>query len=251
MSIASEITRLQNAKASIKTSIENKGVTVPSATKLDGYSTLIDSIQTGITPTGTISITSNGTVDVTNYASAEVDVPTVDLSWLGSATPTPNVRNLFYDLANGTVEHGEFTLASTPTNTQVDLFTLQNITAPCRDIVFIDKAFYQGDSTLPNSDAIGFMWFSKSFLNPARETALGSDYPSYGFLVWGITQTSTAGGFGGTASANRFDNSTAIARGFFEWSGQTLKWRSQYGGTSYTTFIAGRTYIWFAGGDSE
>ena len=47
MSIATEITRLQNAKASIKTSIENKGVTVPSSTKLDGYSTLIDSIQTG------------------------------------------------------------------------------------------------------------------------------------------------------------------------------------------------------------
>lgn len=47
MSISTEITRLQNAKASIKTSIESKGVTVPSATKLDGYSTLIDSIQTG------------------------------------------------------------------------------------------------------------------------------------------------------------------------------------------------------------
>lgn len=74
MSISTEITRLQNAKASIKTSIESKGVTVPSATKLDGYSTLIDSIQTGITPTGTISITSNGTVDVTNYASADVNV---------------------------------------------------------------------------------------------------------------------------------------------------------------------------------
>lgn len=74
MSIATEITRLQNAKTSIKTSIENKGVTVPSATKLDGYSTLIDSIQTGIIPTGTISITTNGIVDVTNYASADVNV---------------------------------------------------------------------------------------------------------------------------------------------------------------------------------
>lgn len=47
MSIATEITRLQTAKANIKTSIENKGVTVPSATTLDGYPALIDSIQTG------------------------------------------------------------------------------------------------------------------------------------------------------------------------------------------------------------
>lgn len=47
MSIASEITRLQNAKASIKTSIEGKGVTVPSSTTLDGYAALITSIPTG------------------------------------------------------------------------------------------------------------------------------------------------------------------------------------------------------------
>lgn len=47
MSIASEISRLQSAKADIKTSIEAKGVTVPSATTLDGYSTLIDQISGG------------------------------------------------------------------------------------------------------------------------------------------------------------------------------------------------------------
>lgn len=47
MSIASEITRLQNAKSSIKTSIEGKGVTVPSSTTLDGYAALITSIPTG------------------------------------------------------------------------------------------------------------------------------------------------------------------------------------------------------------
>lgn len=47
MSIADQITRLQNAKASIKTSIENKGVTVSDDTKLDGYPALIDNIQTG------------------------------------------------------------------------------------------------------------------------------------------------------------------------------------------------------------
>lgn len=47
MSVQSEITRLQNAKTALKTAIEGKGVTVPSSTKLDGYSALVDSIETG------------------------------------------------------------------------------------------------------------------------------------------------------------------------------------------------------------
>lgn len=47
MSIESEITRLQNAKADIKSSIEEKGVTVPSTATLDEYSELIDSIPSG------------------------------------------------------------------------------------------------------------------------------------------------------------------------------------------------------------
>lgn len=45
MTIASEITRIQNAKASIKASIENKGVTVPNTEKLDGYYSYIDQIS--------------------------------------------------------------------------------------------------------------------------------------------------------------------------------------------------------------
>ena len=47
MSISDQITRLQNAKASIKTSIENKGVTVPNDAKLDAFPALIDDIQAG------------------------------------------------------------------------------------------------------------------------------------------------------------------------------------------------------------
>lgn len=46
MSIASEISRLQTAKAGLKTAIEGKGVTVPSATTLDGYAALVDEIST-------------------------------------------------------------------------------------------------------------------------------------------------------------------------------------------------------------
>ena len=47
MSVTSEITRLQNAKADLKTAIEGKGVAVPSTTKLDGYADLVESIQQG------------------------------------------------------------------------------------------------------------------------------------------------------------------------------------------------------------
>lgn len=47
MSIASDVTRIENAKAAIKAAIEGKGVTVPDATLLDGMAALIESIETG------------------------------------------------------------------------------------------------------------------------------------------------------------------------------------------------------------
>ena len=68
MSVQSEITRLQNAKAAIKAAIEGKGVTVPDGTLLDGMAALIESIEAGggggINATaGTITVSS----DVENY----------------------------------------------------------------------------------------------------------------------------------------------------------------------------------------
>lgn len=47
MSIATEITRLATAKSNIKTAIENKGVQVPSSTKLDAYPQYISQIEGG------------------------------------------------------------------------------------------------------------------------------------------------------------------------------------------------------------
>lgn len=47
MSIATEIQRLQTAKADIKTSIENKGVIVPPTATLDKYSDYVDQITVG------------------------------------------------------------------------------------------------------------------------------------------------------------------------------------------------------------
>ena len=47
MSVHSEIDRIAGAKSDIATAITNKGVTVPSGTKLDGMAALINSISGG------------------------------------------------------------------------------------------------------------------------------------------------------------------------------------------------------------
>ena len=57
MSIQTELTRITNAKAAIKTAIEGKGVTVPEATLLDGMAALIEGIESGGFPNGTFTLT--------------------------------------------------------------------------------------------------------------------------------------------------------------------------------------------------
>ena len=80
MSIATEISRLQSAKASIKTAIEGKGVTVPSATLLDGYAALISSIPTG--GSGSIPLVT-GTFTANSSSGAQ----TVSLAYTGNKYP--------------------------------------------------------------------------------------------------------------------------------------------------------------------
>lgn len=72
MSVQSEITRLQNAKAAIKTAIEGKGVTVPNGTLLDGMASLIEAIEVG------------GSSDYTPF----------ELVTMGTITPTEDTKNL-------------------------------------------------------------------------------------------------------------------------------------------------------------
>ena len=59
MSIKSEITRLQNAKTAIATAIKNKGVSVPTGTKLDEMSSLINNISTGTSTSDATAIASD------------------------------------------------------------------------------------------------------------------------------------------------------------------------------------------------
>lgn len=78
MSITTEITRLQGAKANLKTAIESKGVTVPSSATLDDYAALVDSISGGggisvddlvqnLAPSGAITLGS-GVTEIKDYS---------------------------------------------------------------------------------------------------------------------------------------------------------------------------------------
>lgn len=97
MSIQTDLTRLTNAKAAIKTAIEGKGVTVPDATLLDGMASLIESIEAGggadISPwmdMVTFSITPaedlTGDIDFTSFIPGRTSIP--DIFILGQRAKT-------------------------------------------------------------------------------------------------------------------------------------------------------------------
>ena len=86
MSIQTDLTRIKNAKAAIKTAIEGKGVTVPDGTLLDGMAALIESIEAGggadISPWKdmvTFSITPaedlTGAIDFTSFIPGRTSFP--------------------------------------------------------------------------------------------------------------------------------------------------------------------------------
>lgn len=89
MSVATEISRLQTAKAGIKSALEAKGVTVDSATTLDGYPQLVESIPSGgggdeiikgmCEGTLTGFTVPNGTTKIWQYQFKETHILTVDL----------------------------------------------------------------------------------------------------------------------------------------------------------------------------
>ena len=74
MSIQTELTRLTNAKAAIKTAIEGKGVTVPDTTLLDGMAALIESIEAGGGGSGTVSGNATGAYTVASDITIGINI---------------------------------------------------------------------------------------------------------------------------------------------------------------------------------
>ena len=86
MSVQSEITRLENAKAAIKSAIEGKGVTVPEATMLDGMASLIESIEAG-----------GGGYEVT-YGIITPAEDSTTISWEHGLSKAPNFGMIFLSM---------------------------------------------------------------------------------------------------------------------------------------------------------
>lgn len=91
MSIQTELTRITNAKAAIKTAIEGKGVTVPDGTLLDGMASLIESIEAG----GSGGGTNYGTVTYETYSQTlSFGVPIPEDNFFVAILPTETTISL-------------------------------------------------------------------------------------------------------------------------------------------------------------
>lgn len=110
MSIATEITRLQNAKANLKTAIEAKGVTVSQSATLSDYPALVESI-----PSGTDNFEAALNNSLTSYSNDSITtIRSYGLAYLTNLTSVslPNLQTInsyaFYNDANLDFGDSEF-----------------------------------------------------------------------------------------------------------------------------------------------
>ena len=221
MSIASEISRLQSAKADIKTSIQGKGVTVPSSATLDDFSNYIDAISTGGATLITKTITANGTYSATSdnangYSQVTVSVPTSGLTYeTGTYSPTSNIARP--------------TISFSKTHTYLPFFI----------------AFVRTDTSTPAASRnINFIYYDPTRIGASSGYMYASS-TRYGFIFYVVTSSSGNGTTGNVQfsypSSNTGSSSTSYPRYWV--SASDFK---PYSNSTSRYWASGETFKWIA-----
>ena len=110
MSIQTELTRIINAKAAIKTAVEGKGVTVPDGTLLDGMAALIESIEAGGGggsgtgsgyATGTYTVASDIAIGTSISQALKIDTGLSEIKFFAFSKNLEAAGPLEYELISG------------------------------------------------------------------------------------------------------------------------------------------------------
>lgn len=176
--------------------ITTNGTYTASNDSADGYSSVTVNVpSSGITPTGSINITTNGTHDVTNYASAVVNV-----SGGGTPSATQHVIHLEFSdetNANVSVYYDDTNFSSIITSSKPTTYNTKTIESASLDGVqwYIRETWevvYEDNSTSAAPDTpYNYFWIS----------SLSDVYPTVG-SVWRITIDSIEYRCTATASGN-------------------------------------------------
>ena len=173
MSIQTELTRITNAKAAIKTAVEGKGVTVPAGTLLDGMAALIESIQAGGSENqlvyGTYTPASDQTTEYGGSFSAEFGfVP--DIFVMYQAKPTPSLTKnsaaiiIGRPYAYGSVSNQAvfYSIVSAPTGT-TQIGTSNHRYYISNNIVTETKVTFFGPSGSRLVGGVEYFWIAAKF----------------------------------------------------------------------------------------
>lgn len=225
MSIATEIQRLQNAKSAIATSIANKGVTVPSSTKLSGFATLVDQIQQDVLEKDVMFVDVDGTILV-SYDSNELaglsELPAIPTH--ESLTPVgwSKTLNEVKALTDKTYIYPRYTITDNKIHIIFEIpaggadVELDNICAKCTATLKSSEDLYSIYQEFPNEDhqqninngLTGFISQQSDGGGSPRDVLISYyDNTDPTFTIdWGDTNTST---FRGIAVNGSWVNSSA------------------------------------------